>query len=66
MRSQRQSLRGAFSVLPSKVAKIAILAGNAVRNADPYRTLELIEEIRVMCEYVVIPEAAFEIVRRPT
>jgi len=53
-------------VLPSKVAKIAILAGNAVRNADPYRTLELIEEIRVMCEYVVIPEAAFEIVRRPT
>jgi hypothetical protein len=34
----------------SKVAKLAILAGNAVRNADLHRALELIEEIRVIGE----------------
>ena len=34
----------------SKVAKLAILAANAVRNADLHRALELIEEIRVICE----------------
>jgi hypothetical protein len=34
----------------SKVAKLAILAGNAVRNADLHRALELIDEIRVICE----------------
>ena len=32
----------------SKVAKLAILAANAVRNADLHRALELIEEIRVI------------------
>lgn len=30
----------------SKVAKLAILAANAVRNVDLHRALELIEEIR--------------------
>jgi len=34
----------------SKVAKLAILAANAVRNADLHRALELIEEIRVICD----------------
>jgi hypothetical protein len=34
----------------SKVAKLAILAANAVRNADLHRALELIEEIRVIGE----------------
>jgi hypothetical protein len=34
----------------SKVAKLAILAANAVRNMDLYKALELIEEIRVICE----------------
>jgi hypothetical protein len=34
----------------SKVAKLAILSANAVRNADLHRALELIEEIRVIGE----------------
>jgi hypothetical protein len=34
----------------SKVAKLAILATNAVRNADLHRALELIDEIRVIGE----------------
>jgi hypothetical protein len=34
----------------SKVAKLAILAANAVRNADLHRALELIEEIRAVGE----------------
>jgi hypothetical protein len=34
----------------SKVAKLAILAANAVRNVDLHRTLELIEEIRAVRE----------------
>jgi hypothetical protein len=34
----------------SKVAKLAILAGNAVRNVDLHRALELIEEIRAVGE----------------
>jgi hypothetical protein len=36
----------------SKVAKLTILAANAVRNADLHRALELIEEIRGACEGV--------------
>jgi hypothetical protein len=34
----------------SKVAKLAILAGNAVRNVDLHRALDLIEEIRAVGE----------------
>ena len=34
----------------SKVAKLANLAANAVRNADLHRALELIEEIRAVGE----------------
>jgi hypothetical protein len=32
----------------SKVAKLAILAGNAVRNGDLHRAMELLEEIRTV------------------
>jgi hypothetical protein len=34
----------------SKVAKLAILAANAVKNVDLHRALELIEEIRLVGE----------------
>lgn len=34
----------------SNVEKLATLAANAVRNADLHRALELLEEIRVICE----------------
>ena len=37
----------------SKVAKLAILAANAVRNVDLHRALELIEEIRVAGEFIL-------------
>ena len=47
----------------SKVASLGILAGNAVRNADLHRALDLIEEIRVICEGGVTLGAAFKIVR---
>jgi len=33
----------------SKVAKLAILAGNAVRNADLHRALDLIDQILALC-----------------
>jgi hypothetical protein len=38
----------------SKVAKLAILAGNAVRNVDLHRALELIEQIRAGGEGSVV------------
>ena len=47
----------------TKVAKLAILAGNAVRNADLHRALELIEEIRGICEGAPAAGANLEVVR---
>ena len=47
----------------SKVAKLAILAANAVRNADLHRALELIEEIRVICEGAPAVGTNLEVVR---
>ena len=47
----------------SKVAKLAILAANAVRNVDLHRALDLIEEIRVIGEFVVARGEGFKVVR---
>ena len=47
----------------SKVAKLVILAGNAVRNADLHRAMELIEEIRVICESVPASGTSLQVVR---
>jgi hypothetical protein len=47
----------------SKVAKLAILAANAVRNADLHRALELIEEMRVICEGTPAAGANLQVVR---
>ena len=47
----------------SKVAKLAILAANAVRNADLHRALELIEEIRVIGEGTPAAETNLQVGR---
>jgi hypothetical protein len=50
-RAQPQESKRRFTMADgSKVARLAILAGNAVRNVDLHRVLELIEEIRVVGE----------------
>jgi hypothetical protein len=47
----------------SKVAKLAILSANAVRNADLHRALELIEEIRAICEGAPAEATNLQVVR---
>ena len=47
----------------SKVAKLAILAGNAVRNADLHRALELLHEIGAICGDEPTTGASIQIVR---
>jgi hypothetical protein len=47
----------------SKVAKLAILSANAVRNCDLHRALELIEEIREIGEGGATAKTNLQVVR---